>query len=1195
MKKIISLIIALSLVIGMMPVSVFAAGVQTISFAAAQTGTVTPLTADYDTCGWEADVDGTGTWLTSDKWTTTTYLNDKSGLYVYLKNALSGNNAAVNVRVNETGWYDIQATLAQISADYNGKISVYIDGAYAGQLLISKGLKKLRPLYLTEGKHSVFFCYDEGVNGKLTDARMAVTDLILTPITQDRAQISNVTLALASSDILTNDSTTASAELSFGTGAKYELYSKSFVKKAFPDYQTISDESYTLTSDNPSVATVSGNTVTGVSAGVANITLNVNLGDCGTYTKTVPVTVHTKVDFYNDLDVIPDSVTNKIAPDKITFKESSRVKVVAEESSSFASHDDRVYQVEGVNVLQLDLGNTNDGSWIARSGSKETKWTIKVPLAKAGWYNLEILRSLWWANANFYVYADDQYAGYYSFTTDKPTDGSTGWKMSEADASNTLYLTPDEEGYVKIMFAFDEDAGYRKARMQLATLTIRAAEIEGDSVTCVDIVHTLPEEMQYGSTAEFEAYALMSDGTRRRINGYKSDATVDASNSIDVSTSDNDLIINRTSDSLRDDGNYEGAITACGVGEKTVKLSVMVDGVLYEETATVNVTAAEEPVAFSMSLAGDGLSYPDKSAPSVWKTKGYAVVLEKTAEYPENRYYTQFDKGVAQIYTKGKHFPDDMSKDSRITFKIAVPHEGYYNIDFSGYKWFANADYSIYINGEYAGDTCCHVPEYVIDGAYTSRALNTLYLPTGDIEISFRMRKLHNYADIFTPKSLDFTPATVSEIAISEVEVNEIPETMEVGDAFDGTARALMNDGLYRSFGFADDGTMPETDIIKVTSSNPDVIEVSNVVCVKQLTEAEKADYSIIIDPTTTTYKLSAKKAGSAKVTVTAIVDGKAKSKTVNITVPYKGAGELVEAATVKFGAFADVGGTVTDVNEVKDVAIGSSVTVSATANDGYEFAYWRNASGKHLSSNAKETFVVNTNTAVIAVFDKIPEENDAEVPVYFYNGNGNLISNKQVTKGTTFADAKIANPSLTGFVFDKWSVADDAIINALTRAVALFNDSEEVYTVKVGGNVVVSGKYGYEVTVTGSENFKAWKLGENIVSYDKKYSFYIWGNVALTEVTEGDVTVAPTVAIDNSDDNYFISYNVPEGYTLIEAGIVFAKSGKPEIGSCNSKAIAKKGTGQFTAKKGEDAETVARGYVMFRDSDENVAVIYAD
>ena len=199
------------------------------------------------------------------------------------------------------------------------------------------------------------------------------------------------------------------------------------------------------------------------------------------------------------------------------------------------------------------------------------------------------------------------------------------------------------------------------------------------------------------------------------------------------------------------------------------------------------------------------------------------------------------------------------------------------------------------------------------------------------------------------------------------------------------------------------------------------------------------------------------------------------------------------------------------------------------------------------------------------------------------------------MTKGTTFADAKIANPSLTGFVFDKWSVADDAIINALTRAVALFNDSEEVYTVKVGGNVVVSGKYGYEVTVTGSENFKAWKLGENIVSYDKKYSFYIWGNVALTEVTEGDVTVAPTVAIDNSDDNYFISYNVPEGYTLIEAGIVFAKSGKPEIGSCNSKAIAKKGTGQFTAKKGEDAETVARGYVMFRDSDENVAVIYAD
>ncbi|MBQ7119060.1 MAG: hypothetical protein IJO09_02490, partial [Oscillospiraceae bacterium] len=84
-------------------------------------------------------------------------------------------------------------------------------------------------------------------------------------------------------------------------------------------------------------------------------------------------------------------------------------------------------------------------------------------------------------------------------------------------------------------------------------------------------------------------------------------------------------------------------------------------------------------------------------------------------------------------------------------------------------------------------------------------------------------------------------------------------------------------------------------------------------------------------------------------------------------------------------------------------------------------------------------------------------------------------------------------------------------------------------------------------------------------------------------------------VAISNIGDNYFIAYDVPAGYTLVEAGIVFADTGMPEVGSFYSKAIAKTGSGQFTAKKGDGTESVARGYVMFRDSDNSIRVIYAD
>ena len=295
-----------------------------------------------------------------------------------------------------------------------------------------------------------------------------------------------------------------------------------------------------------------------------------------------------------------------------------------------------------------------------------------------------------------------------------------------------------------------------------------------------------------------------------------------------------------------------------------------------------------------------------------------------------------------------------------------------------------------------------------------------------------------------------------------------------------------------------------------------------------------------------------------------------------------------------------EVGGAVTvegDYETVDEVEVGTKITATAIPDDGYTFAYWRNAAGKWLSSEVTETFTVNTNTGVIAVFEEIPKDSDTEVPVYFYNGNGNLIESKKVEKGSEFVSVKIANPSLTGFVFDKWSIDDNTIINALTRAVALYNDSEEVYTVKVGETVVASDKkYEDIVTVTSSDNnFSYWKLGNNIVSYDKTFSFRIYGNVALTEVCEGAKKAQPAVALDVIGEDYFLGYTIPAGYTKIEAGILFSKSGIPTVKNFYSKATEKTGSGQFTAKSSGNGETVARGYLIFKNPDGNIRVMYTD
>ncbi|MBQ2743045.1 MAG: hypothetical protein IJF32_09595, partial [Oscillospiraceae bacterium] len=299
------------------------------------------------------------------------------------------------------------------------------------------------------------------------------------------------------------------------------------------------------------------------------------------------------------------------------------------------------------------------------------------------------------------------------------------------------------------------------------------------------------------------------------------------------------------------------------------------------------------------------------------------------------------------------------------------------------------------------------------------------------------------------------------------------------------------------------------------------------------------------------------------------------------------------------FTVQAEKGGRVSvagDYDVVEDIEIGKSINATATPDDGYVFAYWRNAAGTWLSSNATEDFTINTNTGIIAVFDKIPAESDTEVPVYFYNENGSLIDSKTVEKEKTFGEIKIAQPSIAGFVFDKWSVEDNAVITKLTRAVALYKASDETYDVTVGGTIAASGNYGDFVTVTSSDNnFSYWMLGDDIVSYDKSFTFRVYGNITLTEICEGAKRAQPTVALDVIGENYFLGYTVPAGYVKIEAGILFAKSGTPTIINFNSKASEKTGSGQFVAQASTDGETIARGYVVFKNPEGETRVMYTN
>ncbi|MBE6964652.1 MAG: hypothetical protein E7441_01300 [Ruminococcaceae bacterium] len=359
---------------------------------------------------------------------------------------------------------------------------------------------------------------------------------------------------------------------------------------------------------------------------------------------------------------------------------------------------------------------------------------------------------------------------------------------------------------------------------------------------------------------------------------------------------------------------------------------------------------------------------------------------------------------------------------------------------------------------------------------------------------------------------------------------------------------------------------------------------------------------------------ITANAAGTATVWAETSDGTKSSEITVTVTAPAEEPEEPGEAVTdtkvsvavqpenTEEGTVSWNGATIDEVN------MGDTVTATATAKDGYVFRYWKNAIGQVLSENAEESFVINTNSAITAVFDKV-EEDAATVSVELFNANGMPFDNKNVDKGTTFADAiaGVETPSYTGFgSFKHWSmyadeskIADDMLIKKNTRAVAIFDDPTEKYTVSVNGTPVHSDVlYGTEVTVSSdSADFSYWKLGEKIVSYNPNYKFTVWGDVNLVPVTGEDVEAAPVAVLDEVDGNPLLIYSVPESYNVVEAGILFGSTANITIYSVDGgRAAAARGTGQFTAQpKAGETPAHSRGYLIFKNASGETRILYAD
>ncbi len=234
----------------------------------------------------------------------------------------------------------------------------------------------------------------------------------------------------------------------------------------------------------------------------------------------------------------------------------------------------------------------------------------------------------------------------------------------------------------------------------------------------------------------------------------------------------------------------------------------------------------------------------------------------------------------------------------------------------------------------------------------------------------------------------------------------------------------------------------------------------------------------------------------------------------------------------------------------------GESVTVTADVISGYDFLYWRSGLGKDakvITNNPECTVKAIPGTWLTAVYKA---ETSERVSVLFYNADGDIISNNLIEKGTeiTFPDTPVAPAgcgAFTGWALNtKDNIVSDAVAEGNSMVfVAQFEDTTDALYAITVNNIPLDDKkyYGEEVTVNATERnnesnvFVYWKKGDEIVSFDKEYTFNVFENCELTAVYAAYKPVTDAlrkIIIKGEGENIIAEFIGLD--SAVEAGILF-------------------------------------------------------
>ena len=258
----------------------------------------------------------------------------------------------------------------------------------------------------------------------------------------------------------------------------------------------------------------------------------------------------------------------------------------------------------------------------------------------------------------------------------------------------------------------------------------------------------------------------------------------------------------------------------------------------------------------------------------------------------------------------------------------------------------------------------------------------------------------------------------------------------------------------------------------------------------------------------------------------------------------------------------------------------GQIATVTATANDNYEFVGWKDSYGTTVSTDAVYNFTVIGDATLKPEFVKVKTDEGADiayVTVSFYHQSGKLLDSQKVVSGEGKITNTVNAPTKVGFDFLGWSAkaigatAEDVVdfktatFSENTSLYPVFKAQDITYTLTVGSQTEQKAPQS-SVTVTADpmegKQFVGWKdANGNIISYDSTYTFIITGDTTLEayyEQADSEVIKEPTIIIAHPTYEditggykmaFYFNYSVPEDCELVDIGIIRKKGDYEAVG----------------------------------------------